>query len=42
MACEKMQCGAPRTGSPSVEGLSSSLQKESSGLLKPYKMLLQC
>ena len=33
-ASEKMQCGAPTTGSPSVEGLSSSLQQQSSGLLK--------
>ena len=29
-----MQCGSPTTGSPSVEGLSSSLQQQSSGLLK--------
>ena len=33
-ASEKMQCGAPTTGSHSVEGLSSSLQQQSSGLLK--------
>ena len=33
-ASEKMQCGAPTTGSPSVEGLSSSLQQQSSGILK--------
>ena len=29
-----MQCGAPTTGSPSAEGLSSSLQQQISGLLK--------
>ena len=30
----KKQCGAPTTGSPSVEDLPSSLQQQSSGLLK--------
>ena len=36
-ASEKMQCGAPTTGSPSDEGLSSSLQQQN----RLLKIILQ-